>query len=172
MIQGVSSVAIFLMLSCGRNDSDAPAVVNQDFPSTLLINFLEWNPVLEGDMTFASTGHSGQTVRVYFNETAKNYFDDDTASAFDEGSYVAKAVVSSLDTQAEDASRVYFMLKKPEGFDPDNNDWSYAVANRKDGSWVYNEEQGSLENCYSCHSNESEWDYVKTVDFYRRQTVD
>jgi hypothetical protein len=64
------------------------------------------------------------------------------------------------------------MQKEADGFDPANNNWSYAVANRVSGALVYDGNINPREElCVSCHSKFSAFDYVQTVDIFLRQTT-
>jgi hypothetical protein len=160
-----------LLSSCGSGNNDGETASAADFPDSLKTSFLTWTPVLNGDAAFASSGHSGQMTRVFFNETAAPHFKDEKPLPFSPGSYVAKAVVASSVTPASAATRVYFMLKKSDGYDTDNANWAYAVANLKEGQLVFDATQGKLSGCYECHKAEATWDYVRTVDYYRKQSA-
>jgi hypothetical protein len=158
-------------LACGSKSSKNSDPILEDFPSSLLTSFLDWTPVLANDIAFPSTGHSGQIVRVFFNETAEPYFKGEKALPFAPGSLVAKAVVDSLETPATDAKKVYFMLKKESGFDSENNDWSYSFALPDDGVLAIDSDSGKNPSCSGCHSAEKEFDYVRTIDFYKKQSA-
>jgi len=172
----VGSVVV-LTWACGsKDDNKASRDSSFDagtFPSALLQEFSTWTPTLEGDQTFKSTGHGGITVRSYLNEVAKNH----VAAASDPypmaiGSTLAKAVVSSADAVVGTASTIYFMKKEAAGFDTENGDWSYAVAKRVNGVLGYDTSVGpKQELCVSCHTKFSEYDYVQTIEFYKRQTT-
>ena len=167
------AAVLFSSLACGLNDtkSSEPEADPEDFPASLLTNFLDWTPVLANDVAFPSSGHSGQIVRVFFNETAKPYFTGEKALPFAPGSLVAKAVVQSLETPAKDATKVYFMLKKEPGFDSENNDWSYTSTLPADGALAIDANSGKNPSCSGCHSAEKEFDYVRTIDFYKKQSA-
>jgi len=178
------SFLMLVLVGCGTSNDDAadskkmamedanarPAMA---FPDTLLTEFLSWTPVLSGDQAFSSAGHGGIMVRSYLNPLAKAHV---TSSAnpypLAQGSILAKAVVKNKDTPASEASRVYFMQKEADGFDPAHNNWSYAVANRVGGALVYDGNINPREElCVSCHAKFSAFDYVQTVDFYLKQTA-
>jgi len=154
------------VLSCSNTPN-----TTEDFPASLLTEFLTWSPVLSGDRAFASSGHSGQTTRVYFNPTAAPSFASGGALPFPVDSIIAKAVVADADTPATAATRVYFMRKKEASFDPTNESWSYAFAELNNGVYEFNASMGKVASCISCHANESEWDYVRTVEYHRNDTA-
>ena len=162
-------------LNCGcesKSSGGSDSAKTDDFPSSLLTSYASWSPVLDGDVAFASSGHSGQTTRVYFNEIAEPHFKDEQPLPFTEGSYIAKAVVGSAETPTTAATRVYFMLKKASGFDSGNGDWSYAISNLEDGELKFDSDQGKISSCIGCHAAEVEWDYVRTVEYYRNQSAE
>lgn len=162
-----------VLSSCG-NDSGGGndgSTTSADFPPALTSTFLTWTPVLNGDVAFSSSGHSGQTTRVYFNQVAAPHFKNEKALPFAEGPYVAKAVVANADTPASAASRVYFMLKKEASYDTENANWAYAVANLRNGTLTFDANQGKLASCSGCHRAETTWDYVRTVDYFRKQSA-
>lgn len=162
----------FLSGGCGDNKSEGgESAPTTDFPDSLLTAFLGWTPVLNGDVAFSSSGHSGQTVRVFFNDTAAPHFKGEKDLPFATGSYIAKAVVSSSDTAASAATRVYYMLKKESGYDSDNANWAYATANVRNGKLAFDASQGKLSGCYGCHKAEASFDYIRTVDYFRKQAA-
>jgi hypothetical protein len=85
------------------------------------------------------------------------------------GSIVTKHVVAANGTPLADATRVYFMRKEPPGYDPANNDWSWAVANRSGQTWSYSL-QGRSAICNNCHIAEVRWDFARSVQIFRTQT--
>lgn len=168
---------VLLTWACGSKDDNKASTDSSfdagTFPSALLQEFSAWTPTLEGDQTFNSPGHGGITVRSYLNEVAKNH----VAAVSDPypmavGSTLAKAVVSSSEAAVGAASTVYFMKKEATGFDTENGDWSYAVARRANGVLEYDASVGPKQQlCVSCHAKFSEYDYVQTIEFYKRQST-
>lgn len=173
VLSNASTAIMFscLLTACGGGSGGGSPAPSQDFPASLLSDYTKWTPVLDGDAAFASSGHSGQIVRVYFNDTAAPHFKGEKELPFAPGSYVAKVVVPALDSPTSEATRVYFMLKKESGFDSEHADWSYALALKNSGSLTFDGQSGSLSSCYGCHRVEANWDYVRTVDYYREQEV-
>ena len=161
-------------LSCGDSGGgdSGGTTSEEDFPASLLTSYMNWSPVLNGDVAFPSSGHSGQTTRVFFNDVAAPHFKDEKPLPFAPGAYIAKAVVTDANTPATSATRVYFMLKKQAGFDSDNADWSYAVANVKNGALEFDAEKGKISGCIGCHKSEAVWDYIRTVDYFRKQSIE
>lgn len=139
------------------------------FSPKLLTSFLQWVPVLEGDVAFESRGHGGILVRSYLSPSTAEY----ARKAMDPypvpvGSQLAKAVVPTESTPASEATRVYFMRKEAPGFDPENGDWSYAVAKRTSRGLAFDPGVGPKEElCVSCHAKFARFDHVMTVDFFR-----
>lgn len=179
------SFLMLVLIGCGSSNDDAAdskKMAMEDanvkpvkgFPNALLTEFSSWTPVLPGDQAFSSAGHGGIMVRSYLNPVAKAHIMTSTNPyPLAEGSILAKAVVKNKDTPAAEASRVYFMQKEADGFDPAHNNWSYAVANRVAGALVYDGNINPREElCVSCHAKFSAFDYVQTVDFYLRQTAE
>ncbi len=121
--------------------------------------------------SYPSTGgHSGQRVRSLFNAIAEpTYTGADNPVKFPVGSLITKHVVGSEQATLEEATRIYFMRKEPAGYDPQGNDWSWAVANRSQNTWTFSQ-QGKSTLCTGCHKAESEWDYARTVQVFRTQT--
>ncbi|MFY7929124.1 MAG: cytochrome P460 family protein [Oligoflexus sp.] len=184
--RAVSSVLLgALMMSCGSKDdgaampSPAPEGSSMDmvtagmFPVALLEEYRTWTPVLAGDQAFKSAGHGGIFVRTYLNGVAVDHVAaSDSPYPMAVGSVLAKAVVDSASQSSESARRVYFMRKESPGFDAANNDWSYAVANRVNSKLVFDTRVRPTEpQCVSCHAKFAAYDYVQTVDFYKRQTT-
>lgn len=165
-------LAILTLLGCGRVESSSQTMAQGDFTEAMS-KYSEWTPVLKGDTAFTSKGHGGIIVKGYINPVAQKYIDQ-TANPYPlaVGTIIAKAVVKSADTPSSLASRVYFMRKELPGFDSKNSDWSYGVANRVGGVLVADKSVDARDrSCISCHVKFKEFDFVKTVDFYKRQST-
>ncbi len=143
------------------------------FPEEYLKDFSSWRPVLDGDKAFVSQGHGGIVVRGYLNPVALSHIQQQpNPYPLPEGAVLAKAVVASLESPVTAASRVYFMKKEAQGFDSANNNWSYAVANLRNGQLIYDSSVSPKEElCVSCHAKFAAYDYVQTVDFFKRQST-
>ena len=64
------------------------------------------------------------------------------------------------------------MRKEAPGFDPDNGDWSYYLAKRKEGKLELDPTVGVREKaCVLCHIKFKQFDNVQTVDFFLNQRV-
>ncbi len=136
------------------------------FPEALLKDYLKWESVLPNQGEFKSAGHGGVLVRAYFNEVAKPTYTKETAIPFSEGAVVAKAVIASAQTPSSAATRVYFMKKMNQDYDPKNSNWAYAFADLVDGKYVYNSAQGKVGLCIKCHAAQAKFDYVQTLKLY------
>ena len=136
-----------------------------------LKDYFNWTPVLKGDQAFPSAGHGGISVKSYINPIAKTHLDKfENPYPLPQGSELAKAVISNKSTASRDAGRVYFMRKERAGFDPANGDWSYALATKVNGSLAIDPSVKPREAlCVSCHGKFSDFDYVKTIDIYKKQ---
>ncbi|MBL8922461.1 MAG: hypothetical protein JNJ54_26660 [Myxococcaceae bacterium] len=139
------------------------------YPLELITEAQGWRQVLP--TTWAGTGgHSGQRVRGMFNAVAAPTYDSMTEPVqFAVGSVIAKAVVAGDATPLDQATRYYFMRKEPAGWDPANNDWSWAVANRSGATWSYST-MGRSGLCSGCHQADARWDFARTVQVFRTQT--
>ncbi len=157
------------LAGCGSNLSSKVDANNEE--NIRLKDYFNWTPVLKGDKAFPSAGHGGITVKSYINPIAKNHLDNsENPFPLPEGSELAKAVISAEGTSSKDATRVYFMRKEKAGFDSANGDWSYALATRVNGALVVDPSVKPREAlCVSCHSKFAEFDYVKTIDIYKKQ---
>ena len=143
------------------------------FPPDLLTDFLAWQPVLKGDQAFTSKGHGGILVRTYLNPVAAEHaMKNDNPFPMPAGTILAKAVVAGKSTPATAATRVYFMKKEAKGFDAANGDWSYGLANLKNGKLIYDSSiKPTQDFCVACHTKFAAYDYVQTVDFFKKQAV-
>jgi hypothetical protein len=135
-----------------------------------LSTFSSWTPVLPGDAAFKSEGHGGIWVRSYLDPTTVAHVEgNENPYPLPQSSLLAKAVVSGPDTQAAQATRVYFMRKERPGFDPAGGDWSYGVATRVNGQLILDPNvTPTFGVCVSCHVKFKAFDNVKTVDTYRK----
>jgi hypothetical protein len=184
---------VSLLVGCGQaqspqqqNSSANPQDLVQEAQSESLLNtesgvltgFLKWTPVLPGDKAFVSQGHGGITVHSYLNPLAakhvlKSVADGTPTYPMPQGSRLAKAVVPDAATPASKASRVYFMRKEAPGFDPQNGDWSYALANRRGSKLVFDPSvPPKAEGCISCHVKFKQFDNVMTVEFFKKGTTE
>lgn len=154
---------------CGSNLRSKVGGMNDENIS--FKEYYNWTPVLKGDTAFPSAGHGGITVKSYINPIAKAHIDtSENLFPLPEGSELAKAVISAEGESSKGASRVYFMKKEKAGFDPSHGDWSYALATKVNGTLNMDPSVKPREAlCISCHAKFAEFDYVKTIDIYRRQ---
>lgn len=170
----ILSVCFLIAASCRKSaDEDAPVEMPGDFADAYLTSYRNWTQVLKSGDAFASLGHGGQTVRVFFHEGAIPFVRGDQPLPFAPGSLVVKAVYS--EGKLETPVKLYFMLKKKAGFDASGNDWSYAFAlpgAESGGVMKYDSSQGSLPVCKNCHAREAEWDYVRSAKYFRAQKVE
>lgn len=166
--------------ACGSKQADKPNEGPNDQPTgnielnkvteDELNSFFNLTPVLAGGKAFASEGHGGGLVKSFLNDVAKTAAESG-AQTMPEGALFAKAVVTSESQNPATASRVYFMKKQKSGYDPDNSNWAYFVANPVNGKLVLSTLDPISKSCVSCHKLQKEHDYVRTILIYKTQTV-
>ena len=135
--------------------------------------YYNWTPVLKGDVAFTSAGHGGVLVRSYLGPKTKAHLDSSSNPyPLPEGALLTKAVVQDANAPGAEAGTLYIMRKETPGFDPENGDWSYYLAKRKDGKLELDPAVGVREKvCVSCHIKFKQFDNVQTVDFFLNQRV-
>jgi hypothetical protein len=135
------------------------------FPGFLTDDYVGWETVLAGTQTFTSNGHSGMSVRAYFNKTASPVYLGKQSLPFKEGSLLAKAGLSDAGSINEKVDKIFFMRKMYAGYDSGNGDWSYGVAAPDAGGFKIMD-QGKIPMCVQCHANYRAYDHAQTLDMY------
>ena len=134
------------------NGAEAPAVVQGMSESEIqaLIQSYKDFPALNTDLKRSDT-HQGMMVRTHLDPTAMQAYQNKAfpyangAEVVKEGHMGADGPVSAL-----------FIMKKIEGYDPENGDWFYAMAN---GDGMVGE-QGRMQMCISCHGAARDKDFI------------
>jgi Cytochrome P460 len=99
--------------------------------------------------------HHEKYITVYVNEVGRKAMMEQAKPSFPEGSVIVKEKLPDKSSQTPELLTV--MIKRGKGFNNDNGDWEYMVA---DGSGAKVEAQGKLENCQGCHQANRQRDYV------------
>jgi hypothetical protein len=105
------------------------------------------------DERIKSKGHGGKWVDVFADDQARDGYLA-KRGPYPVGARIVKAQHASEDATAPDGLTA--MKKMPEGYDPDDGDWYYAVLG-VDGNTM---KSGKIEMCINCHDQVSEQDYV------------
>jgi hypothetical protein len=112
---------------------------------------------------FWSKPHGSRMVEVYVNDVGVEAFQDKSREmAFPVGTVIVKTSWETKDKVATDVpGPVFVMVKKEAGFDPDNEDWWYALhwenvpdswQSRMGGTQTYWRSPSAKVNyCGSCH---------------------
>ena len=97
-------------------------------------------------------GTHGDFVQIWLNQEALPSFEDSTSADLPYGSISVKEGYSSSDGSTINTITV---MKKIEGFDPDNGDWFWVSF---DPNGDVNK-AGSISSCYNCHASGT--DYIR-----------
>lgn len=114
----------------GGGDSTSSAQPAADLnaqyaPLDVGADYAQWTKL--STKPFLSKTHGGRFVEVYANDIAVEAFKNDDA-VFPVGSTVVKTSWETADGVAtQTAGPVFVMEKKSAGFDPDNEDWWFAI---------------------------------------------
>ena len=92
------------------------------------------------------------TVRIWYSKNIENLIDDESFTA-PLGTTTIKTFVN--DTGAGEV----VMVKKDDGFDPDNGNWSYEMR-MPDGTLIDDPAPGAIPLCISCHVGFEAKDYL------------
>lgn len=99
--------------------------------------------------------HSSKFIIVFVNETGREEFLGKKQPKFAEGTVIVKEKHSSTTNAPPELLTV--MIKRAEGFDPQNGNWEYATFN---GSGTKVLSNGKLGTCQDCHEMQRENDFV------------
>lgn len=107
-----------------------------------------------------SKGHSETWVDVYVNELAEETYRN-TAGPYLVCAKIVKAAYD--DEEGKEFRSLTVMVKMPDGYDPENGDWWYAIYH--DVAGIKPVKQGRLYNdCILCHKGASDTDYLFSKD--------
>ena len=130
----------FVDLDCGSEEE-------QDFNDWA--GWTKVNPTI-----ILSEGHHNSWLNIYVDDLAKFTYMEASAP------YPECARIVSARHQGETLKAVnelFVMVKMPEGYDPENNDWWYG---RYDETGNNEYEAGKVESCIECHKEAHETDYM------------
>jgi len=113
-------------------------------------NYLTWTKINSEPIK----GHEVDVI-IYVNDLAKELYISASGDLFPVCSIIVKPHLNANDL--ETITAVTVMVKMPEGYDPDHNDWWWGMY---DGEGVNAEMQGKVEVCIACHLPAEADDYV------------
>lgn len=134
------------------NGAEPPAAVqgmSADEIQILIQRYKDF-PSLNTDLKRSNT-HGGIMVRTHLDPTAMEAYQN---NAFPYANGVE--VVKEGHANADGPVNALYIMKKIEGYDPENGDWFYARAN---GDGVV-AEQGRMQMCISCHRVARDKDFI------------
>ena len=152
----LAMTTIFMIMLSACNGSAAQGLVNLDCGPEVEMNFEDWSSWRKvNPTTLLSEGHSNSYVDVYVDDLAKETYL--TASApYPECARIVKAKYT--DETAAEVERLAIMVKMPEGYDPEHNDWWYALYDPTGTEAI--SEGKTIFDCRNCHQNASDTDYL------------
>ena len=151
---------IFMMMLSGCDDGAVEGFVNLDCDPEVEMSFEGWSRWTKVNPSpLVSEGHKDMGVAphvdVYVDDLAKDTYLA-VSSPYPECSRIAKATYT--DETATEVEKLGIMVKMPEGYDPEHNDWWYAVY---DPTGTEASAQGkTIFNCRDCHQQVSGTDYL------------
>ncbi len=115
--------------------------------------YQSWGQISEFSGIQPSNNAHGSYVQVWINEIVESFLSDSSSSGqLPNGSLIVKEGYS--DSNGSDVSKITIM-KKIEGYDPNNNDWFWANYNPGGDLGGKNGREAS---CFNCHA--SGQDYI------------
>jgi len=109
--------------------------------------YQSWGQISEFSGIQPSNNAHGSYVQVWINEIAESFVSDSSSSGqLPNGSLIVKEGYS--DSNGSDVNKITIM-KKIEGYDPNNNDWFWANYNSGGDLGGKNGREAS---CFNCHA--------------------
>ena len=102
-----------------------------------------------------SEGHANVYVDIYVDDLAKDKYLA-ASSPYPECSRIVKAQYT--DQNATEVEELGIMVKMPEGYDPEHNDWWYARYDPTGTEAISSGKMATI--CRTCHEQASETDYL------------
>jgi hypothetical protein len=99
--------------------------------------------------------HGKKFIRVFVNGVGRDALRGVDGKTFPEGTLIVKEKLPTEKSTSPELLTV--MLKRAKGYDRGHGDWEYAVF---DGTGKKLQERGRLQNCRSCHAQQSAQDFV------------
>jgi hypothetical protein len=152
----LAMATIFMIMLYGCNGDVIEGNVNLDCGPDVEMTFEDWRSWWKVNQApLVSEGHSNSHVDVYVDDLAKETYLTMSAP-FPECARIVKAKYT--DASATEVEVLGIMVKMPEGYDPDHNDWWYA---RYDPTGKKALAQGkTIFECRACHQQASGTDYL------------
>jgi len=170
----LSSLVIFSAANLSRSD-DKPASTDRETALLkLVLGYTNWSKANDQAVLMASQiaqlctspsrsfmrahtqdPHSPKFIMVFVNEIGRKEFLGKKLPKFAEGTVIVKEKHSPIASAAPELLTV--MIKRPEGFDPQNGNWEYATFNGPATKVLSN---GKLEKCQDCHEMQRKNDFV------------
>jgi cytochrome P460 len=147
---------IFMLIVSGCVGIGTEGFVNPDCGPDVDMTFKDWRSWNRVNPTvLLSTGHADVYVHIFVDNLAKNTYLA-ASSPYPECSRIIKA--QHTDETATEVEELAIMVKMPEGYDPEHNDWWYA---RYDPTGTEAISSGKMvTDCRTCHEQASETDYL------------
>lgn len=154
----VLAVLLVTLFSCKNtesNESDQEGMAMKKGPGKFMTDFKESDKffTLMDGMKEGKSPH-GKT-QIWYSSNVKGMLGK---SSFEvpEGTVAIKPFDKD---DEEGLDGIAVMIKKEEGYDPDNNDWYYAMYTAK-GEIMEKPEPGKVKMCIDCHASASAKDYL------------
>jgi len=126
-------------------------------------DYRNWTKVNQNTITGDETGVLGPAHErargfreIYINEIGKPVAYGASDYPYPEGSVILKESFSEKDGGKGKLASITIMIKREEGYDPDNGNWEYINAS---GDFKISR-QGKIGMCIKCHSVMSEKDFT------------
>ena len=139
--------AIIFFYACSSEElSDDQERANEIWDE--MNGYKSWGQISDFSGIQSSNSVHGSYVQVWINEIAESFLSDSTSSGqLPNGSLIVKEGYS--DSNGSDISKITIM-KKIEGYDPNNNNWYWANFNPGGDLGGKN---GKEAFCYNCHAS-------------------
>lgn len=126
-------------------------------------NYLNWekvnNEVITGDV-IGILGPAHQRAQgfreIYVNDIGKEVSSGEKSYPYPSGSIILKESFKADNGKKGDLADITIMVKREDGYDPENGNWEYFMAN----SQLKVSKQGKIGMCIGCHSAVSSTDYT------------
>lgn len=152
----IAITAIFIVIVSGYDGVGAQRFANPDCGPDVDMTFEDWRSWNRVNPTaLLSKGHGDIYVDIYVDDLAKDKYLT-ASSPYPECSRIVKAQYT--DETATKVDELTIMVKMPEGYDPEHNDWWYA---RYDPTGTEAIISGKMvTECRTCHEQASKTDYL------------
>lgn len=152
----LAMTTVFMIMLSGCDDGAVEGFVNLDCGPDVEMSFEDWRSWNRVNPTvLLSKGHADEYVDIYVDDLAKDTYLA-ASSPYPECSRIVKAHYT--DETATEVEKLTIMVKMPEGYDPEHNDWWYA---QYDPTGTTARAQGkTIFECRSCHQQASGTDYL------------